>query len=288
MANAPVPGLSAAAKAQDVFQISYTAQSVNLVYGTVACLKTNGTDMDIVDPDNANAGPVLGLVSSQGNLTAGVFAGPAVGDAVNVQRFGRAAGLLAPNQTITRGDDLGASAGTLGQLAAFLPGQGMKYVGVAAQSKTSGATALYLEVDLAAAPVNNKVAMAASGFASTAPGAATKFLSAPGTGAGAAAAVPLFAVPSGGAQIRNLVASATTAPAGADTGIFTIQRSALAAGVYAAFADTTVTCTITGVAVEAKDIAHAVTVTEGDLLAIKCVSSGATIAGLSATFQFTK
>lgn len=281
--TAIVPGLSAGTLAEDVFKKMMTCQDVALVRGTVACVLSTGTDLDVVSPDAANASAVVGLVMSSGTLTSGVYSAPALGDPLTIQRFGQGIGLLAPNQTITRGQKLGVVAGTGGQLGAFIPGQGMRFIGYAAQSKTTGATALYLEVDLGANPRDSH-AMAVSGFAATTFQNATKFLSAPGTGAAAAAQVELMVVPQGGGVIANLQASDGTAPGGTDSDIYTVQKSSDNGGTWA---DTTLTATITGAAKSAQDIAHTPAVAAGDILAIKVVASATSLgAGRRASFQF--
>lgn len=284
-----VPSLSAATLAEDVFKMMYTCQSTNLIRGTVACQQTSSSDLNVVDPDSANAGPVVGLVMSGGTLSAGAYSAPAVNDPILVQRFGRAIGLLATSQTITRGDALGAVAGSGGKLGLYMPGQGMKFVGVAAQSKTTSATSLYVEVDIMANP-RAQTSLGISGFASTTYQNATKYLSAAGTAIASATPVVLFVVPPGGGYLRNLVASDTTAPGGTDTDVFAAYVNSYSAGVYAGFgAASALTCTITGTAMRAHDITHAVAVNEGDLVAIGVVASTTSLgAGRAATLQFTQ
>lgn len=280
--TAPVPGLSCGTLAEDVFKKTMTCQDVALIRGTVACQYTAGTDLDAVNPDHASASVVVGLVVSAGMLDGGVYSAPAVGDPIAVQRFGQSVGLLSANQTIVRGDPLGAISGTGGQLGLFIPGQGMKYVGIAAQSKTTTGTALYIEVDLGANPKVVTIEKV-SGFAATTFQNATKFMSAPGTGAAAAAQVVLGVVPHGGGVLANLMVDDGTAPGGADTDAFTVQKSSDHGGTWT---DTTLTATITGAAQAASDVTHQTAVAAGDLLAIKIVAS-ATSAGAnrSASFQ---
>lgn len=286
--TASVPSNSAGTLAEDVFKKMMTCQDTALVYGTVACMDTSAsnTDLDAVSPDNANAGIAVGLVMSQGSLSSGAFGAPVAGDPLQVQRFGQAVGLLATNQTITRGQKLGAVSGTGGQLGAYIPGQGMKFVGYAAQSKTTTSTALYIAVDLNCNPRDSH-SMAVSGFASTTFQNATKYLSAPGTGAASSTAVELFVVPPGGGFIANLVASDGTAPGGSDSDAYAVYRNPLSAGAYGGFAITALTCTISASGVEAKDATHSVAVNEGDILAIGVVASATSLgASRRATFQF--
>lgn len=283
--TAPVPNLSCGTLAEDVFKKTMTCQDTALVRGTVACQYTAGTDLDVVNPDNASASVVVGLVASAGTLTSGSYSAPAVGDPLTIQRFGQGVGLLAANQTITRGDPLGTVSGTGGQIGAYVPGRGQKFVGYAAQSKTSSGTPLYIEVDLGSNPKDIHV-MGISGFASTTFQNATKFLSAPGTTTAAASAVELFVVPPGGGKIANLSASDGTAPGGSDSDAFTVQKSS---DNGATWTDTALTATISASAKAASDTTHTVAVAAGDLLAIKVVASATSLgASRRASFMFYK
>lgn len=280
--TAPVPGLSCGTLAEDVFKKTMTCQDVALTRGTVACVYTAGTDLDVVSPDNASASAVVGLVASAGTLTNGAYSAPALGDPLTIQRFGQGVGLLAPNQTITRGQKLGAISGTGGQLGAYIPGQGMKFIGFAAQSKTTTSIALFIEVDLNSNPKVVTVEKV-SGFASTTFQNSTKYLSAPGTTTAAAAQVVLGVVPPGGGVLANLVVDEGTAPGGSDTDAFTVQTSV---DHGATWVNSTLTATVTGAAKSASDVTHTPAVTAGMLLAIAVVASATSLgAGKSASFQ---
>lgn len=289
MSLAPVPSLSCSTLAEDVFKEFKTCQSTSLVRGTVACMKVTGTDADVVDPDNANAGPVVGLVMSGGPLTSGAYGAPALNDPLTIQRFGRAVGLLTTSQTITKGDPLGTASGDTGKLRLYRPGQGMRFIGIAAQSKTTTSTALFIDVDLNCNP-RAVAAMPIFGSASTNSQNNTRYLSAPGTTTPASSPVVLFVVPPGGGYIRNLVASSTTAPGGSDSDVYAAYINAYSAGAYGGFGSASaLTCTISAGAFEAKDSTHAVAVNEGDLIAIGVVASATSLgAGRSATLQFTQ
>jgi|SRR6185312_1081229 len=126
-------------------------------------------------------------------------------------------------------------------------------------------------------PLSDKV----FGSASTAIGAATKYLSAAGTATAASSQVVLDLV-THASTLQNLYANASTAPAGTDTLIFTVQTSTDNGGTWT---DSALTCTITGTAKAASDTTHAVAVAAGTLIAIKVVSSGATGAGISAACE---
>jgi hypothetical protein len=119
-----------------------------------------------------------------------------------------------------------------------------------------------------------------TGYGSNAATAATRYLS-PGWVNHATAQVPLFVVPEGYTNIHSLQVVTTTAPGGTDTYIVTIQRSTDDGANYT---DTTLTCTVTGSDLDSYDNTNVPTVAEGDILAIKAVSSGATAAAALATF----
>jgi hypothetical protein len=123
----------------------------------------------------------------------------------------------------------------------------------------------------------------------TALGAATKFLVAAGTAAGSATAAVLFVCPTAGV-LRTLTATATTAAGGADTGIMTVQKNTWGGATYGGFADTALTATLASTGAASffiQDTTHTVACNAGDLIAIKVVSSGATLAGVNGSVLFT-
>lgn len=212
--------------------------------------------------------------------------GSNLGEALSIARQGLWRALLSANLTTTRGQELIADAGTLGNVAPRTPYTSSAWVlGTAEEAYGPSATADLIE--MYAQPYLKEVIRDVVGSAATAIGAATKYLSAVGTAAGSSTAVVLAVVPFNGCVARNLVVSAQTAPAGTDTGIFTVYRNPLVTGAYTGFVATALTCTITGTGVFASDLAHAVACNQGDLLAIQCVSSATTLAGINAQFDIT-
>lgn len=288
MALSAVPALASGTQAEDVFKQFRTCQSVSLVYGTAACVKTNGTDADVTDPDNANAGPIVGLVLTQGAVTAGVFGAPALNDPLTIQRFGKGVGLLATSQTITRGDRLGTIAGTGGKIGAYAPGTGQKYVGIAAQSVTTSGTSKTIEVDINANPGANaggpRQVTVSQPLKTTVLGAATVYGATTGVAFGSAA-IQLYVCRTTGETARNLRASLGIAPGGSDTVIWTLMKSSDNGNTWA---NTALTCTITGAAFANSDATNSVALTAGDILALKAVSSAGTAAGAAATFDITQ
>src|SRR5689334_4070946 len=106
-------------------------------------------------------------------------------------------------------------------------------------------------------------------------GAATKYLTYVG-GDKANAQVPLF-LATRACTIQNLGAVCGTAPGGSDTAICTVQVSTDKGSSYT---DTTLTVTVPAAGTATYDTSHYVSVAQGSLLAVKCVSSGATAAAI--------
>lgn len=107
-------------------------------------------------------------------------------------------------------------------------------------------------------------------------GAGTSYLLAPGANS-VALEVPL-AIATRAGNLGRLYCIASTAPGGADTVVF----NARIAG-----ADSTLTCTITGAGTSCSDTTNTPAVTAGQKLAIKAVSSGSLVAGISCSFEET-
>lgn len=117
------------------------------------------------------------------------------------------------------------------------------------------------------------LAVGGSGASADTLGAATKYL--PRSGNVAAAQVSVGVATRAGI-LRNLRVGLNVAPGGADTVIFTAQKSS---DQGATWTDTTLTATITGSAKSASDTTHAPAVAAGDWVAVKMVSSAGTAAG---------
>lgn len=84
--------------------------------------------------------------------------------------------------------------------------------------------------------------------------------------------------------IQYLSASCETAPGGADTGIFTVQKSS---DKGATWTDTTLTVTVPAAGTTMYDTTHFVALAAGDIVAIKEVQSAGTGAKSSATIMVT-
>ncbi len=114
-------------------------------------------------------------------------------------------------------------------------------------------------------------------------GAATVFGTGPGL-AFSAAAVALYVARFTGETIRNLSVSLTTAPGGADTVIVAVMKSSDNGATYSA---TAVTCTISAAAKAATDLVNTASLTAGDIVAVRAISSAGTAAGCAISFDIT-
>lgn len=273
-----VSTLSASSMAEDLFKAPKITQSA-LPAGSVVVHDSANSDFDVAAPGAALCGGIAGVLVSAGTMTAGVFGNATVGDAVVVQKLGRAVCILAPNQTAVRGQPA-VVANTSGQVRQLAPGERARgLVGVFNQSKTTTATAKQIEVDLAICDIAAPQSITAGAVGVVT--AATVYATAPGQ-AKATAQVPLYRARFAGEIVRNLSVNLTTAPGGVDTVATTIQKSSDNGSTWS---DLALTCTITGAAKSATDLSHSATLAAGDLLAIKYVSSAGTAADATTTFD---
>ena len=116
-------------------------------------------------------------------------------------------------------------------------------------------------------------------------GAATVFGATTGTAFGTAA-IQLYRARFTGEKIRNLSVSLGVAPAGADTVIVTIQTSTDNGNTWATPAAAP-TATVAGAAFSATDLVNAYTLTAGEIVAFKAVSTAGTAAGAVITADIT-
>lgn len=128
--------------------------------------------------------------------------------------------------------------------------------------------------------VDSAVKFLVAGGGSDAAGIATKYLAQLGSVHSAAQVV--LGIVSAARTLQNLYVDLVTAPGGAATYIVTVQKST---DHGATWSDTTLTCTVTGAAKSASDVAHTVAVVAGTLLAIKVVSSAGLAAGATAGIE---
>lgn len=266
--------------ADDLFTVSYLAGSAGIQDG---CIVVRGSDDDSCAlPAAALAKGILGVSKSAGPFGSGTGqTGAATSgvDRVAVQKLGRARVLVAANTTVNRGEDC-VIANSSGHGRSRVPSEGTcGILGQFAQSKTTGANPEFVEVDLEIETLEQSSTVM-GGSTNAAIGAATKYLASPGV-AVAAAQIPLYVAPQA-ATIRNLRAQLGTAPGGSDTVAFTVQKSS---DNGATWADTALTATISAAGKSASDVSDVVSIAAGDLLAIKVVSSGATAAFPSCSFQ---
>lgn len=142
-----VSTLSASSMAEDLFKAPYQCQSA-LAYGAVVVADTANTDQDCTAPSAALVGGIVGVLVSAGTLTSGAFGACTAGDAVVVQKLGRAVCILATSQTAVRGQRA-VIANTSGHVRPLVAGEATRgIVGTFKQSKTTTSAVKYIEVDL--------------------------------------------------------------------------------------------------------------------------------------------
>lgn len=237
---------------------------------------------DVKLPSLAASEAYQGLAKEGGGPTAGSGVPTSENpDAVDIQTQGQGIALLAANKSVLIGDPIEASNTSGHAQARTRWGTSGPVLGFSRQRKTAGASPTRFEVNLVPHYVEI-VQPITGGSEGSAIGAATKYLAAPGV-AVAAAQIPLF-VARKACVLRDLAASLKTAPGGADTAIFTVQKSS---DNGATWSDTALTCTISAAAKAASDLTNAVNLAVGDLVAIKVVSSAGTAAGPTATVSAT-
>lgn len=209
--------------------------------------------------------------------------GTAINSALSIARQGLSRVLLTAGLVTTRGAELIADAATLGNAAVRTPYSFSAWV-LGTAEEAYGPSATDDQVETYLQPFLKEIIRNITAGATTALGAATKFATAPGQ-AGAAAQIPLYIARFTGEVVRNFQVNIATAPGGADTVIFTLQKSSDNGGSWA---DTTITVTPTaGTGKSGTDLTHTVSLVAGDMLAVKMVSSGATAAAITVTFDVT-
>ncbi len=209
--------------------------------------------------------------------------GTAAGESITLKLQGAGILVLDANQSCTVGDELIASAGTLGTVKSRTGFSGSCYVvGIAQETLSSSTSTQRVEAYINPMKVENRASVSVSQpLKTTTIGALTAY----GSGLGlafSAAAVGLYVARFAGETIANLGIQAAAAPGGADTVIATIYTSTDDGNTWAARATT---CTMTGAAKSASDLANQYVLAAGEIVALQFVSSGALAAGVSASFD---
>ena len=211
--------------------------------------------------------------------------GTAAGEAIALKRQGLGIVMLDANQPVTAGQELIASAGTYGTVKARGNFSGSCVVlGTAEESLSASSSAQRLEAYIQPYRLEDTEPVSVSQpTKTTVVGAATVY----GAGVGdafAAAPVALYVARYAGQTVQNLGVQAAVAPGGADTLIATVMTSTDNGNTYVA---RSVTCTMTGAAFSASDLANSYTLAAGEIVALRFVSSGGAAAGVSATLTIT-
>src|SRR5579871_3004053 len=186
---------------------------------------------------------------------------------VNAQKEGIAWGLAPANTTPAQGDQAWSDA--TGKLITRVPFSFSGFIlGQFDEARTVGVNPELVGVELS--PQYIEICRNLGGFAAAAPAAGATKWGALGAVAVQNAQSPLYVAGYAGETVRNLKVSVGTAPGVGETLAFTVQKSS---DNGATWVDTALTCTIAGTSKAASDLAHAVALAAGDLLALKMVAS---------------
>lgn len=216
--------------------------------------------------------------------------GTSLGEALLITRQGLTRALLSANLTTTRGGELIADSGTLGNVQ---PRTAYSYsawiLGWAEEAYGPSSTADLVE--MYAQPFLKEIVRTVPLASSATFTAATKYLQ-PGYTSLSSTAVVVYTAQFTGQVLRNLVGSVQTAPSSTNTVTFTIYRAAYnsATQTYGSFTATTITCVITGgtgLQLIASDTTHTVTLNQGDLIAVAAIGTDTTAALPSCSFDVT-
>jgi hypothetical protein len=272
--------MSVARQIRYIFDFGTTAATAGLRKGVGAYFSA----IDSISRQTTARGQVFGIQVEEGTLPDGSAnygqdaTHPA--ETVTLQTLGIAQALVPGSSTATINDQVEINSDgraikrTAYSVSSYLLGRFL-------ETFTAGADPEYRADHLQ--PQVVEVVRQVTGGCTGAIGAATKFLTAPGSGV-AAAQIPLYRARFAGEVVRNLSVNLGTAPGGADTVAFTVQKSSDNGGTWS---DLAVTATISAAAKTATDLVNTATLAAGDLLAVKMVSSAGTAAAPLATFDVT-
>ncbi len=237
----------------------------------------------------APSGPTPHLLPVAGiNRMAGVIGGTGTqqGEEISCQRLGYAKYLVSPNvATALGGQVIADGAPNLGNVRQRVPYSASAVVlGQFEEARVVAGSPELVEGEVrptwlelvrqvtgseqSAAPIGNNV---------------TRWLGAPGVPL-SQSPIALYRSRFGGEVVRNLGATLAIRPADGETVQVVVARSSDGG---ATFADTPVTCTMTGPQSAAEDLARSLVLARGDVLGLKVVSFSTPAAGLTATFDVT-
>ena len=274
--------MSAVRESNGIFDWGYKAASSGIRKGIALVIGADPTKA--VKATAARQGKYRGIAMDAGTAPDGTAnygaAATTPAEPINAQKLGLASALVPAAQQVTAGDQAVTDANgmfvprTPFSVSAFVFGQ-------FDETKLIGSVAAFAALELLPHYIET-VRPILAGCAGAITGA-TKYLG-DVSQAKAAAQVPRYVCRFTGETIRNLAASLITAPGGADTVVFTVQKSS---DNGATWTDTALTCTISAAGKAASDLTHSASLTAGDLLAVKAVSSAGTAADATVTFDVT-
>lgn len=249
---------------------NWSNQSAIMRAGAVVCHKVGGAAEDVVVYGEATAGEVIGpcsWTSKDPTLTDYLAQDDTGVCGMSVtQRPGRENFILAANSGAVAVGDYLIPTGVVGAVIPRPAGSNIPPVARALEAKADGASERYIYAEVLT-PGIGVTGHRVSGFGNNAPTNNDYVLVQPANHT--ATATPLFAAPTAGI-IRNLYVKLKTAGGAGKTLTYTVRKSSDGGATWA---DTALTCAVTGTATEGADNTNKVAVAKGDLLAIRITSA---------------
>jgi hypothetical protein len=238
--------------------------------GAIACHKVGGAAEDVVLYGETGYGEVIGPIrttSKDPTLTDYLPADSTGGCGVNiVQRPARTNFILAASSGAVAVGDYLIPTGVVGAVIPRPAGSNIPPVARALQAVADSASERYVYAEVLT-PGIGTTGHRVSGFGNNAP-ANNDYVNVQ-VANHTATATPLFVAPVAGI-IRNLYVKLKTAGGAGKTLTYTVRKSSDGGGTWA---DTALTCSVTGTATEGADNSNKVSVSKGDLLAIRVTSA---------------
>lgn len=252
------------------YRRDFSNQSAIARAGAVMCHKVGGADEDVVVYGEASAGEVIGPCMSTSKDPTLTDYLPTDGTGVCNLSVAMAPGetnlILAANSGAVIPGDYLIPTGVVGAVIPRPAGSNIPPVGRALQAVADSASERYVFAEILT-PGIGTTGQRVSGFGNNAPANNNYVIGYFGNHT--ATATPLFVAPAAGI-IRNLYVKLKTAGGAGKTLTYTVRKSSDGG---ATFADTALTCDVTGTATEGADNTNKVAVSKGDLLAIRITSA---------------
>lgn len=252
------------------YHFNWSNQSTIARAGAIACHKTTGAAEDIVLYGETGAGEVIGPIRSTSKDPTLTDYLPTDGTGCCgvdiVQRPARTNLIAAASSGAIAVGDYLIPTGAVGAVIPRPAGSNIPPVGRALQAVADNASERYVFAEVLT-PGIGTTGHRVSGFGNNAP-ANNDYVNVH-VANHTATATPLFVAPAAGI-IRNLYVKLKTAGGAGKTLTYTVRKSSDGGATWA---DTALTCAVTGTATEGADNTNKVAVAKGDLLGIRVTSA---------------